>query len=145
MAEEFAPEEEVVPEEEVTPEEEVVPEEEFAPAADFAATPSEITDDDKLWSLLSWITGIVAIIVLLMEDKKSRPFIKYNAVLALAVLVVITVLVSILSAITCGIGAILMLAYIYPIYLGIKAFQGEVVTVPYISDFVVNQGWAEKP
>jgi uncharacterized membrane protein len=145
MAEEFAPEEEVVPEEEVTPEEEVVPEEEFAPAADFAATPSEITDDDKLWSLLSWITGIVAIIVLLMEDKKSRPFIKYNAVLALAVLVVITVLVSILSAITCGIGAILMLAYIYPIYLGIKAFQGEVVSVPYISDFVVNQGWAEKP
>jgi uncharacterized membrane protein len=144
MAEEFAPEEEVVPEEEVTPEEEVVPEEEFAPAADFAATPSEITDDDKLWSLLSWITGIVAIIVLLMEDKKSRPFIKYNAVLALAVLVVITVLVSILSAITCGIGAILMLAYIYPIYLGIKSFQGEWVSVPYVTDFVVNQGWAEK-
>ena len=80
-----------------------------------------------------------------MEDKKSRPFIKYNAVLALVVLVVITVLVMILSAVTCGIGAILMLAYIYPIYLGIKAFQGEWVTVPYLTDFVVKQGWAEKP
>ena len=133
MAEEFAPEEEVVPEEEPVPAEEFVP------------TTPEITDDDKLWSLLSWITGIIAIVVLLMEDKKSRPFIKYNAVLALVVLVVITVLVMILSAVTCGIGAILMLAYIYPIYLGIKAFQGEWVTVPYLTDFVVNQGWAEKP
>ena len=133
MAEEFAPEEEVVPEEEPVPAEEFVP------------TTPEITDDDKLWSLLSWITGIIAIVVLLMEDKKSRPFIKYNAVMALVVLVVITVLVMILSAVTCGIGAILMLAYIYPIYLGIKAFQGEWVTVPYLTDFVVNQGWAEKP
>jgi uncharacterized membrane protein len=120
------------------PEEEVVPEEEFVPS-----TP-EITDDDKLWSLLSWITGIVAIVVLLLDDKKARPFIKYNAVLALVVLVVITILVSILSAITCGIGAILVLAYIYPIYLGIKSFQGEWVSVPYVTDFVVNQGWAEK-
>jgi uncharacterized membrane protein len=131
--------------EEFAPEEEVVPEEEPVPAEEFGPTTSEITDDDKLWSLLSWITGIIAIVVLLMEDKKSRPFIKYNAVLALVVLVVITVLVMILSAVTCGIGAILMLAYVYPIYLGIKAFQGEWVSVPYLSDFVVNQGWAEKP
>ena len=102
---------------------------------------TEITDDDKLWSLLSWITGIVAIVALLMDDKKERPFIKYNAVMALVVLVVITVVVSILSAITCGIGAILVLAYIYPIYLGIKAFQGEWVEVPYLTDFVKKQGW----
>ena len=46
----------------------------------------EITDDDKLWSLLSWITGIAAIIALLMEDKKDRAFVKYNAVMALVVL-----------------------------------------------------------
>ena len=49
---------------------------------------TDITDDDKLWSLLSWITGIVAVIVLFMEDKKSRPFLKYNAVMALVVVVV---------------------------------------------------------
>jgi uncharacterized membrane protein len=102
---------------------------------------TEITDDDKLWALLSWITGVVAVIALLMEDKKNRPFIKYNAVMALVVVVVISVLVAIISAITCGIGAILVLAYIYPIYLGIKAFQGEWVTVPYVTDFVKKQGW----
>ena len=72
---------------------------------------TEITDDDKLWALLSWITGVVAIVALLMEDKKDRPFIKYNAVMSLVVMVVITVLVGVISAITCGIGAVLALAY----------------------------------
>ena len=67
---------------------------------------TDITDDDKLWSLLSWITGIVAVIVLFMEDKKSRPFLKYNAVMALVVVVVLSVLVGVISAITCGIGAV---------------------------------------
>ena len=102
---------------------------------------AEITDDDKLWALLSWITGVVAIVALLMEDKKDRPFIKYNAVMSLVVVVVITVLVGIISAVTCGIGAVLVLAYIYPIYLGIKAFQGEWVEVPYVTDFCKKQGW----
>jgi uncharacterized membrane protein len=105
---------------------------------------TEITDDDKLWSLLSWITGIAAIIALLMEDKKNRPFIKYNAVMALVVLIVLSVLVSIISAVTCGIGAITMLAYIYPIYLGIMSFQGKWVEVPYLTDFAEKQGWASK-
>ena len=104
----------------------------------------EITDDDKLWSLLSWITGIAAILSLVMEDKKSRPFIKYNAVMALVVWIVLSVLITIISAITCGIGAITMVAYIYPIYLGIKAFQGTWVEVPYLTDFVEKQGWASK-
>ena len=111
----------------------------------FVPNATDITDDDKLWALLSWITGIVAIIVLLMEDKKNRPFIKYNAVLALAVLIVLSVLISIVSAITCGIGAITVIAYVYPIYLGIMSFQGKWVTVPWLTDFVKKQGWAWSP
>ena len=105
----------------------------------------EITDDDKLWALLGWITGVVALIALFMDDKKERPFIKYNAVMALAVVVVLSVLVSIISAITCGIGAITALAFIYPIYLGIQAYQGKWVEVPWVTDFVKKQGWAWAP
>jgi len=112
------------------------------PDAGFAGV--EITDDDKLWALLSWITGINAIVVLLMDDKKDRPFIKYNAVMALVVVVVISVLVAILSVVTCGIGAILSIAFIYPIILGIQAYQGKWVEVPLVTDFVENQGWASR-
>ena len=103
---------------------------------------TEITDDDKLWALLSWIIWIIGLIAILMEDKKDRPFIKYNAVMSLALGIVLTIVVAITSPFTCGLTVLL---FIYPIYLGIKSYQGEWVTVPWLTDFVKNQGWAWAP
>jgi hypothetical protein len=80
------------------------------------AMSSDLTQDDKLWALLSWIIWPIAIIVLLMDEKKSRPFIKYNAVNSLA-LSVIAWGTSII-----GIGLCLgPLAFIYSIVLGIQS------------------------
>ncbi|MCS7179167.1 MAG: DUF4870 domain-containing protein [Anaerolineae bacterium] len=106
----------------------------------------EATQDDKLWALLSWLIWIVALIALLLEDKKSRPFIRHNAVQSLALGVVAAVLVFVLSAVTfflggCG-GLIVLLAYaIYAIILAIQSYQGRWVTVPYLTDFCKKQGW----
>jgi len=108
-------------------------------------TTTEVTQEDKLWSLLSWILWVPAVIALFMEDKKNRPFIKYNAWVSLITGIVLGVLIAIITAVTCGFGGVTGLAWIYPIYLGIKAYQGEVVTVPFVSDFVAKQGWASKP
>jgi hypothetical protein len=45
----------------------------------------EVTSDDKLWSLLAYVlTPLVPIIILLMEDKKNRPFIRAHNAQALA-------------------------------------------------------------
>ena len=100
----------------------------------------EVTDDDKLWALLSWLFWPIAVIVLLLEDKKQRPFIKYHAVQALAVGVIGYVISGVLSVI--GIGCVLWLVVlIYQIYLAVKSYQGEWVTVPVITDFCKNQGW----
>ena len=100
----------------------------------------EVTDDDKLWALLSWIFWPLAIIVLLLEDKKQRPFIKYHAIQALAVGVVGYVISGVLSVI--GVGCVLWVAVlIYQIYLAIKAYQGEWVNVPVVTNFCKNQGW----
>ena len=96
---------------------------------------SDITQDDKLWALLSWLLWPVAIVVLLMDDKKSRPFIKYNAVLALA----FTVVLYVLGTITAG--CLLVVGGIYAIVLAIQAFQGQWVTVPLLTDFVKKQHW----
>ena len=98
------------------------------------ADAGELTQDDKLWSLLSYIfCPLIGIIMLLIEDKKNRPFIKYNAWVSiwLGIVVILT------SGICVGV-----IVYIYAIYLGIKSYQGEKVEVPVISDFVKNQGWA---
>ena len=95
---------------------------------------TEITRDDKLWALLSYLIPIVAIIVLLMEDKKARPFIKFHAVQAIAV----TVALTIISAVTLGCGGILFLAMIW---WGIEAYNGKMVEIPFITNFIKNQGW----
>ena len=94
----------------------------------------EITSDDKLWAMLGYIIPIIALIVLFMEDKKSRPYIKFNAVQSL----VATVVLSILSTVTCGFGAVLFLIMLWWAY---QAYQGQDVRIPLISEFIRNQGW----
>jgi len=96
---------------------------------------SEVTSDDKLWALLSWLLWPLAVVALLMEDKKNRAFIKYNAVNSLA----FSVVWYVLGALT--VGCIGVIGLVYAIYLAIQAYQGEWVTVPFISDFVKKQGW----
>ena len=107
-------------------------------AEEVVATPAgseELTQDDKLWALLSYIFApLIGIIMLLVEDKKNRPFIKYNAWVSICLGVVGIVL----SWLCIGI-----LVWIYGIYVGIKSYQGEWVEVPVISDFVRKQGWVE--
>lgn len=96
---------------------------------------SDITQDDKLWALLSWLFWPVAVIMLLMDDKKNRPFIKYNAVLSLA----FTVVLYVLGTIT--VGCLLLVGGIYAIVLAIQAFQGQWVKVPVLTDFIKKQNW----
>jgi uncharacterized protein len=103
---------------------------------------ADVTSDDKLWAALGYPIPIVAIIVLLMQDKRARPFIKYHAVQALALWVVYAVLGIVLSVITFGIGSIcfgvIWLAFFYAAYL---AYQGQRFEVPVVTNFIKNQGW----
>ena len=96
---------------------------------------SDISSDDKLWAMLGYIIPIIAIVVLFMEDKKNRPYIKFNAVQAL----VATVVLTILSTVTCGFGTVLFLIMLWWAY---QAYQGQDVKIPIVSDFIRNQGWA---
>jgi uncharacterized membrane protein len=102
---------------------------------------NDITSDDKLWAALSWAIPIIAIIVLVMEDKKNRPFIKYHAVNSLAFSVAFFVIISILSVVTFGIGGCLSVLWFVAFYWAYLAYQGQWVTVPVITDFIKKQGW----
>jgi len=96
----------------------------------------DITSDDKLWAALAYlpfIWPIIAIIVLLMEDKKSRPFIKFHAVQSIA----IGVAGIVLSFVCVGV-----LVFLYMLYLAYDAYQGNYTKVPIITDFIKKQGWA---
>jgi uncharacterized membrane protein len=101
----------------------------------------ESTSDDRLWALLAYIFApLIPIVILLLEDKKNRPFIKSHNMQALVLGVVEWVINFLLSFIVIGcVTSILTL--IYNIYLGIKANKGEVFEIPIITNFVRKQGW----
>ena len=99
------------------------------------ATMSDITQDDKLWAMLSYLIPLIAIVVLFMEDKKARPYVKFSAVQSL----VASLAISIISAVTLGCGSILAFALLWWAY---QAYQGQDIRIPVITDFIHNQGWA---
>jgi uncharacterized membrane protein len=104
----------------------------------------EVTSDDKLWAFLAYIfTPLSPIIILLMADKKDRPFIKAHNIQALIWGLINLVGGTILSSVLffCfGLPSILIWAV--GVYWGYQAYQGKMVTIPMITDFVKNQGWA---
>ena len=109
---------------------------------DQIATP-DVTSDDKLWALLCYVIPvIVPILVLIMEDKKNRPFIKAHAMQALVWGLVYGIIGSILVPVFLIGGCVLPLCWILSIYWGIQAYNGKYVNIPVITDFVKNQHWA---
>jgi uncharacterized protein len=95
---------------------------------------TEVTSDDKLWALLAYIfSPLIPIIILLMEDKKNRPFLKAHNMQAL-ILGIITIVTS-----SFCIGIVV---WIYAIYCGFQAYQGKYVEIPGITGLVKGQGWA---
>ena len=100
----------------------------------------EVTSDDRLWAALSWLPvsplyPLLAVLMLLMDEKKHRPFIRYNAVLSLATGAALIPL----SIITLGFAA---LGYLLFFWWAYQAYKGVTVKLPFLSDLVQNQRWA---
>jgi len=105
--------------------------------ADSPLEDQAITDDDRLWAALAWLPitplwPIVAILLLFMEDKKDRRFIRYHAILSLVTGVVATIL-----TVFC-VGIFVFLAMFY---FALKAYQGEEIRIPVLTELAENQGW----
>jgi len=102
----------------------------------------EISDDDRLWAMLSYILSpIVPIILLLLPEKRERPFLKAH----LAQSLVFGVAVYLISALFGGfiLGTIVRIAgFVFKIIWGLAANRGEYVTIPVITDLCKKQGWA---
>lgn len=99
-----------------------------------------ITSDDKLWAALAYVfSPLVPIIIMLMDDKKDRPFIRSHNIQALVTGVIFMFVIPIIAVFTFGCGTLIWLVMLFWAY---KAYQGEEVNIPVVSDFVKNQGWA---
>jgi uncharacterized membrane protein len=102
----------------------------------------DVTSDDKLWSLLSYIFApIIPLIMLLIEEKKNRPFLKFHAVQSLILGIIEVIFYIVLGWVFVGF-CLGLVVWGYMIYLGIKAYGGESVKVPVITDWIKKQNWA---
>ncbi|MBX3046620.1 MAG: hypothetical protein KF701_09425 [Anaerolineales bacterium] len=100
------------------------------------------TSDDKLWAALAYLfTPLAPVILLLIDGKKDRPFIKEHLVQALVWGIVSIVLGFVLGA-TIILACVAWAVWIPQIIWAYQAYQGKSVTIPVITDFVKNQGWA---
>lgn len=108
-----------------------------------------ITDNDKLMAALSYPIPIVALIILIAEDMKNRPFQRFHAVQALAANIVLWVLIAVLGCILgaatffigglCGIASILL--WFVTLYWAYEAYQGKYFEIPYLTQFLRDQKW----
>ena len=102
----------------------------------------EITSDDKLWAMLAYVfSPIVPIILMLLEGKKDRTFIKEHNVQALVV-GLLNAIISVPLTATLVLACVPMIVWLVMIYWGIQAYQGNSVEIPLVTKFVKDQGWA---
>ncbi len=103
----------------------------------------EVSSDDKLWAMLSWIPWvgvILAIIALLIEPHKDRAFVKFHAVQSIGANIIIGIL-SLVLVITVLLSCITPILGLITIYPAIKAYQGEWLELPWLTKFCKDQGW----
>ncbi|MGE5222842.1 MAG: DUF4870 domain-containing protein [Omnitrophica WOR_2 bacterium] len=104
--------------------------------------PTDVTSDDKLWALLAYVLApFVSVIILLMEDKKNRPWLKAHAMQALVVGVINLLIGMFLGWLIFPL-CLNLIIEIVMIYWGLQAYNGNQVVIPVVTDFVKQQGWA---
>jgi len=93
--------------------------------------PGPVSDSEKILVILGYVFGIVALVALFIEPYKHNPFVRLNAVQALALWVI-----GLFSWIPV-VGWILgFAAFIVAIIAIIKAFQGEYYQIPVLYDLL---------
>jgi uncharacterized membrane protein len=104
---------------------------------DMRSDGSEITDDDRLFAALAYaFSPLMPILILFVQDKKDRPFVRAHNVQALIAGSLLWLL-AVPATLGCG-----TIAWLIMLYWAYQAYQGKYVTIPFITEFVKGQNWA---
>ena len=108
-----------------------------------------ITDNDKVLAALSYPVPLVALIILLVEDLRARPFQRYHAVQALATNAILWAGILLFSCVlgllsfwlsgACGLVPYLL--WLATLYWAYEAYMGKYVEIPWLTQFLRSQNW----
>ena len=115
------------------------------------------TENDRLLAALSYVSQIIIpaampIVLLLTPDTRDKSFIRHHAMHSLALLaaavlyyvaagMVLVVVSWILPPLACLGGLTLLVPAAAALYGGYKAFRGEFLDIPWVTDFLKRNGW----
>ena len=114
-----------------------------------------VSENDKLMALLAYVfSPLTAGIFLLLDSTKQSPFLMFHSKQALGIgaaniiiSILITIVGTVLATVTCGLGCLLNLIplaiWVMQIYYGIQAYNGKYFDIPYLSQFMRQQGWLQ--
>lgn len=109
------------------------------PPAPETGVPGPESDTSKILAVLGYLTGIVALIAILIEPYKDEKWLRLHAVqaLGLAVAAIVAQIVLAIPVIGWIAGPLVSLAVLVLAIIGIvKAWQGEYYQIPVIYDVV---------
>jgi len=110
-----------------------------------SGTAAPVSDNDKMLAgLVYLIPAIISIILLLNEDTKKKPFLRYHAMQSLGLAVVLAafeVLLSLVTAVICFAAVLYLLPLVPMIYYGVMAFQGKTFEIPYLTALMKQNHW----
>ena len=103
---------------------------------------TDISSDDRLWVAIGYPIPILAILGLILEEKKNRPFIRFHSIQSIAINLVLLVAFFLLGSITIGVGCLFVpfiwLAVFWP---AVDSYKGNYTQIPVLTDFMKKQGW----
>lgn len=126
---------------------------EEAESAPTATPVAGVTDDDRLMALLAYVVPVVVpAIILLKTELKERAYQKYHAVqslglsvVSIAFWIVLTVITGAMSALCCPLACVTGLLYFAPLiamaYYGYRAHEMQDFDIPYLTEFMLQNGW----
>jgi uncharacterized membrane protein len=117
-----------------------------------------LESSDRILAALSYIFWVVALIVLLLNETKSKPLLRAHAVQSLGVAVcaylygaLAAVVFVCIALVTFGIGALFLwviffVPFALQLYWAYLAYDrpSALVEIPWLTDFMTQQGWLNR-
>ena len=101
----------------------------------------EIPSDERLWAALCYpFHFVIPLVALLVEEQKNKKFVRYHAIQALMLQIILLVLMAVLFVTVIG-WCCLPLIWLGTLWPAYEAYQGNYFEIPILTDFAKNQGW----